>query len=212
MDHSDRALVERCQRGDPQAFEVLIKRYQDKLYNYVYRMVEDPDDAEDVTQEVLVRVYRSLSQFRAQASFQTWLYRIALNLCIDSHRRQERSPQVVRSLEAPVESEAGEREWEVPDWSHNPEQSFLSQELREQVHRALATLPEKLRAVVVLYDIQSFSYEEIAQILRCPVGTVKSRLFNGRAALREALRPYVEGSEVNRDEMSSDKTAHLPVY
>jgi RNA polymerase sigma-70 factor (ECF subfamily) len=211
MDHSDLALVERCQRGDRAAFEALVKRYQDRIYNFVYRMTEDPDEAEDLTQEVFVRVYRSLPRFRGQASFQTWLYRIASNLCIDRHRHQERSPQVVRSLDAPVEGPDGEREFEVPDWQSNPESAFLSQELREQVHRALASLTEKLRVVVVMYDMQGLSYEEIAQILRCPVGTVKSRLFNARAALREALRPYVEGNEVRRHEMSSDQTAHLPV-
>lgn len=211
MDRRDRAFVERCQRGDQAAFEGLVQRYQDKVYNFVCRMIEDPDEAEDVTQEVFVKAYRSLPKFRGQASFQTWIYRIASNLCIDRHRHRERSPQVVRSLDAPLEGHDGEMEFEVPDWQYNPESSFLSQELREEVHQALASLSEKLRLVVVMYDMQGLTYEEIAQVLRCPVGTVKSRLFNARAALREALRPYVEGNEVRRHEMSSDQTAHLPV-
>lgn len=212
MDPTDLALVERCRNGDTRAFEPLVDRYKNKIHNYVSRMIHDPDEAEDVTQEVFVRAFSSLHHFRGQSSFQTWLYRIATNLCVDHHRRQEHRPQVVRSLDAPVEGEDGGLEWEVADWSYNPESVALSREMQEQVHRALGLLSDKLRAVILLHDLQGLSYEEIAQTLQCPLGTVKSRLFNAREALREQLRPYVEGREVTPHEVREDQTVGLPVY
>jgi len=193
MEQSDWALVERCQNDDLQAFEQLVEKYKNKVYNYVYRMLNDPEEAEDITQEVFVRAFAAIKQFRGQASFQTWLYRITVNLCVDCHRRRERGPQVVRSLDAPVEGEKGEVELEVPDWKYNPEAHLLTKELNQQIHLALKQLSEKLRTVILLHDLQGLSYEEIAQIVGCPLGTVKSRLFNARLALREKLRPYLEG-------------------
>lgn len=191
MEPTDLELVERVQHGDLEAFEVLVRRYQHRVYNHVSRMVGPGEDATDLTQDIFVKVYRSLNRFRRQASFQTWLYRVTTNLCVDRHRRSQRAPQVTRSLEAPLETDAGEVETEVPDWDDNPERRMMTQELQQQVKVAILQLSDKLRPVIVMHDLEGQSYEEIAAALRIPLGTVKSRLFNARAALKELLTPYL---------------------
>lgn len=191
MQPTDLELVERVQSGDTEAFGVLVRRYQQRVYSHVCRMTGGGEDAADLTQEVFVKVYNSLNRFRGQASFQTWLFRVTANLCVDRHRRAARAPQVTRSLDAPLAGEDGEFEVEAPDWEQNPEQVLLTAELQQQVRSAILQLSEKLRAVVVMHDLEGLSYEEIAAALGIPVGTVKSRLFNARAALHELLLPYV---------------------
>ncbi len=191
MEPTDLELVERVQQGDLDAFEHLVRRYQHRVYNHVSRMIGAGEDAVDLTQDIFVKVYRSLNRFRGQASFQTWLYRVTANLCVDRHRRNQRAPQVVRSLEAPVETDTGEVEVELPDWDDNPERLMMTRELQQQVKVAILQLSEKLRPVIVMHDLEGHSYEEIAAALEIPLGTVKSRLFNARAALKELLAPYI---------------------
>lgn len=195
MEPTDLELVERVQSGDVESFEVLIRRYQQRVYNQVCRMVRSPEDAADLTQEVFLRIYGSLNRFRGQASFQTWLYRVTANLCVDRHRRAQRTPAVSLSLDAPAETDDGEIDREVADWAGNPESGALSVELQRHVREAVWRLSDKLRAVVVLHDLQGCSYEEIAEALDIPLGTVKSRLFNARAELRRLLADYVRGDE-----------------
>lgn len=189
MEPTDLELVERAQHGDRDAFERLVNRYQHRVFNHVSRMVESPDDAADLTQDIFIKVFRSLNRFRGQASFQTWLYRVTANVCVDRHRRARRSPQLAR----PVETDAGpgEAEPEVPDWDDNPERQMLTSELQQQVKLAILELSDKLRPVIVMHDLEGQSYEEIAAALQIPLGTVKSRLFNARAALKERLQPYL---------------------
>ena len=194
MEPTDLELVERVQSGDVDAFEHLVRRYQHRVYNHVSRMVGAGEDAADLTQDIFIKVYRSLNRFRGQASFQTWLYRVTANLCVDRHRRSQRAPQIARSLEAPVETDSGEVEAEVPDWDENPERQAMTKELQHQVKLGILQLSEKLRPVIVMHDLQGQSYEEIAAALDIPLGTVKSRLFNARAALKELLKPYLGSS------------------
>jgi RNA polymerase sigma-70 factor (ECF subfamily) len=191
---SDLELVERVTSGDVDAYQTLVERYQYRVYNHAARMLGSTDDAADVTQEVFVKTYTTLNQYRGQASFQTWLYRVTANLCVDRHRRRQRLPHVTRSLDAPLETEAGEVEAEVPDWGADPARVALSGELQAKVHAALAALSDKLRAVIVMYDLDGLSYEEIAGALGIPLGTVKSRLFHARAQLRTLLAPYVSAA------------------
>lgn len=190
---SDAELVERVRSGDVDAYELLVLRYQARVYSHVCRMLGNGDEAADVTQEVFVKVYTTLNQFRGQASFQTWLYRVTANLCVDRHRRRLRSPQIGRSLDAPVETDSGEVEAEYPDTDPegSPEDSVLSKELQVRVREAMDQLSEKLKSVMVMHDLDGLSYEEIADVLSIPLGTVKSRLFHARAALKELLEPYV---------------------
>jgi RNA polymerase sigma-70 factor (ECF subfamily) len=184
------SLVERARAGDLEAFERLVAHYQDRVYNYVLRMIYDPMEAQDVAQETFVRAWQGLPRFRGASSFQTWLYRIASNLAIDAARSRKRRGLVTVSLDEPVAGvDSSELEHDLPDEGRYAPAEFLEQEeLRQQVWQAVGELSDKLRPVIVLADLQGLSYGEIAKILGCPVGTVKSRLFNARSQLRDKLR------------------------
>lgn len=183
-------LVERAKQGDLEAFEQLVAHYQDRVYNYVLRMVHDPVEAQDVAQETFLRAYQGLPRFRGASSFQTWLYRIASNLAIDAARSRKRRGIGLVSIDQPLEGEdESEMVRDLPDENeHGPLDEALRQELQREVWRAVGELSDRLRPVVVLSDLQGLSYQEVADILGCPVGTVKSRLFNARNQLREKLR------------------------
>ena len=190
---ADLALVQRAQANDRAAFNEIVLRYKSKVYNYVRRMVASVGDAEDLTQETFVRAYLSIHSFQSRASLNTWLFRIATNLCIDYSRKNKRSQGLVTSL-SQENSEEEETEREIPDTAFDPQRLLLNKELGTQLDQALRELPEKLRTVVLLYDIEGLAYEEIAAIVACPLGTVKSRLFNARTALRNKLAPYLTGA------------------
>jgi RNA polymerase sigma-70 factor, ECF subfamily len=193
------ALVARAKSRDYDAFEELIRLYKDRIYNYVSRMLRDPTEAEDIAQETFIRAFQSLPSFRGVSSFQTWLYRIAGNLAIDCARRRKRRDHQSMSLDEPVGAEDGEMVRELPDPGHGPEGTAEASEIQREVLKAVAELSPKLRPVLVLYDLQGLSYQDIAEILNCPLGTVKSRLFNARAQLKELL-----GSRLPIDEMFHD--------
>lgn len=191
MDTADAVLVRRCQEDDFKAFDEIVARYKDGVYNYIWRMISDRDDVEDLAQEVFVRAFSSIKRFRQESNLRTWLFRIASNICIDKYRRSGTE----KLLRVPFERETDSDSWEpieVADSSQDPSRILDESELRSEIDSALLTLPEKLRSVIVLYDIEGLSYEEIAETLDCPLGTVKSRLFKARLQLRAVLRPYVE--------------------
>lgn len=192
--NSDTVLIARCQKADVAAFNEIVGRYKSKIYNYLYRMTGNAEDAEDLTQEVFVRMYSHIHSFRAEASLSTWLFRIAGNLCVDAFRRKKKERGVVSSLDAPAyhDDEDSHATRDVPDLKAAPETLFSRKELGGQIEAALAKLPPKLRSAVVLHDIEGLAYEEIAAVEGIPLGTVKSRIFNARVALREHLRPYLE--------------------
>ncbi len=189
MPLTDYSLVERCRDNDDAAFSEVVTRYKAKIYNYIYRMTGSADDAEDLTQEVFIRMYTSIDSFRGQSSLNTWLFRIAGNLCIDRFRRtKNRVPAY--SLDEPVGEDAAQTH-EVADHTYEPHRLLENVEMAEQIQMALSKLPEKLRATLLLHDIEGLPYEEIAQIVGCPLGTVKSRLFNARMQLRQQLAGYL---------------------
>jgi len=190
---SDANLVERALDNDLAAFEKLVARYQNKITSYAARMLNDHDEAEDIAQEAFIKAYRSLDSFRGASSFSTWLYRIVTNLCIDRVRQRKRRPQQAYSLDEPLDKEEERGGRDVADFSTEPSKSIEREELRQQVRETVAEMPEKLRAVLLMCDIQGMSYESIAQVLECPIGTVKSRLFHARADLARRLRPYMHG-------------------
>lgn len=199
LTHSDLSLISRCQKADIAAFNEIVARYKTKIYNYLYRMTGNAEDAEDLTQEVFVRMYTNIGSFRAEASLATWLFRIAGNLCVDAFRRSKKERGLVQaSLDAPISRENRDESGgmgatrDVPDWTSEPNLLFARKELGGQIHAALQKLPPKLRSAVILHDIEGLAYEEIAVAENIPLGTVKSRIFNGRVALREHLRPYLE--------------------
>lgn len=192
--HADTALVQRAQANDRAAFNEIVLRYKAKVYNYISRMVRNALDAEDLTQETFVRAYLSIRSFQSRASLNTWLFRIATNLCIDYSRKQKTHLPALSLTQEQGEEVGSDVQRDIPDLAFDPQRLLLNKELGRRLEEALHQLPEKLRTVVLLYDIEGLSYEEIASIVECPLGTVKSRLFNARAALREKLAPYLQGT------------------
>lgn len=172
-------------------FEGLVQAHKNRIYGYICRLTNDSPDAEDITQEVFIRAYQSMHAFRHDASVDTWLYRIATNLVIDRARRAKRAPLMV-----PAAADTDDALGEIPANSRDSDPQATAQlgELQKQVQKAIQSLPAKLRSVVVLHDMEGLSYEEVAQTVGCPVGTVKSRLFNARLLLRRKLQFYMEGS------------------
>ena len=189
--HADAALIQRAQANDRAAFNEIVLRYKSKVYNYISRMVHHPNDAEDLTQETFIRAYSSIRSFQSRASLNTWLFRIATNLCIDYSRKLKTHARTT-SLSVENDADESETQRDIPDASFDPQRLLMNRELGGHLDAALRDLPEKLRTVVLLYDIEGLPYDEISAIVGCPLGTVKSRLFNARASLREKLTPYLK--------------------
>lgn len=173
-------------------FEKQVKTYEKAFYHFAYRLTGNHDDAEDLTQEALLKAYRAFHRFQAGTAFDRWVYQIIYRLFIDQYRKKRRRPFVASLDEAPPHLEQ-EKAKEVPDHSKLPEDFALRHELGETIQKALLRLPEEFRVAVVLCDIQGFSYEEISNILQCSLGTVRSRIHRGRRQLREHLHPYLNG-------------------
>ena len=186
-DALDAATMERLRRKDLEAFGRVVDAYQSRVFGFVRRMVPTGEDAEDVTQEVFLKAYRSFDSFDGRCSLRTWLFRIAHNLCIDRARRRRRAPEWVSLTPdddlAPVE---------IADDRGSPEAGVLSGELAALVERAIGTMSDKLRSVLLLHDREEMAYDEIAAALGIPVGTVKSRLFLARAHLQKSLQGYLD--------------------
>ena len=174
-------LVQEARRGSHDALEALVRAYQKPIYNYTYRMTGNRQDAQDLTQETLVRVCTSIGGFQGQARFSSWVYRIAWNLCVDRLRRQRRT----LSLDATLGEE--DLVWQVPDRAPGPEVLAEQADLGQAIQRGLERLSYEHRSVVILHDMRQLTYGEVAETLKCPVGTVKSRLSRARAVLRGVL-------------------------
>ena len=178
-------IIRLAGEGDRSAFEQIVLEYQKKIYSTVLRMCGNADDAFDLTQEVFIRVYNSLSGFRGQSSFTTWLYRICANICIDYGRKKSRQP-----LSMTIDSDDTEEntEYAVPDESFSPERIFEQKEIRRAVEEGLLQLSPEHRQILVLREIDQLSYEEIAAVLHIEIGTVRSRISRARMQLREILQ------------------------
>ena len=181
----DRALVERATHGDREAFGTLVQRHQDRVFNLAYQVVRNREDALDVAQEAFVKAFASLSSFKGEASFTTWMHRIVVNLAIDCLRRRRRGDPVGYDdrLALPEDGEAG---FAVPD---DPERTLETRQVRSLLARGIEALPPAHRAVLVLREIEGLSYEEIARVVGCNLGTVMSRLFYARRKLQKVLQP-----------------------
>lgn len=180
----DDLLIKRAANGDEQAFEKLLLAHQKNVYNLCYRMVQDPDDALDLSQEAFLKAWRSLSTYQFDAAFSTWLYRLTTNVCIDFLRRRTR--QAHTSLTAEDDEEEG-REFSVPDPAPGPEEQAITNDRKQAVSDAMQKLPEDYRLVLQLRVVEDLPYEQIAQIMQVPVGTVKSRLSRARLQLKKIL-------------------------
>ena len=190
MARSSAVRADQYTREEIAHYEAIVQRYARHVYNIAYRMAGNEADAGDLVQEAFLRVYRALRRVEADAPLERWLYRIVSNLHIDLLRKRPRTR--VESLDAPVETARGEVSREIADLESSPEAILDREQLDAAIQRALGTLPQELRLVVVLSDIEGLAYEEIATMLRIPLGTVKSRLHRARQALQQRLRPYVE--------------------
>ncbi len=189
-DRSDQALVQRVQNGDQQAFALLVAKYQRRIFRLVSRFVRDPAAAEDVAQETFLRAYRAIGRFRGDSQFYTWLYRIAVNTAKRNAIAGQRSPILQESATFTDGEETFSREQQLTTMD-TPEAVMASREIADTVNAAMDALPEELRTAIALREIEGLSYDEIAQLMRCPVGTVRSRIFRAREAIARELRPLL---------------------
>ncbi len=192
----DQLLVQRVQQGDKRAFDLLVSKYQRKLGRLLSRFIRDPGEVEDVTQEAFIKAYRALPNFRGDSAFYTWLYRIGINTA--------KNYLVSMGRRAPTSTEMDAEEAETMDSGeqlrdlNTPENQLMSRQVGETVNQTLEQLPEELRMALTLREIEGLSYEEIATVMECPVGTVRSRIFRAREAVAEKLRPLLGTSKDRR--------------
>ena len=194
----DAALVERVKRGDVRAFEMLVVKYQRRIERLIGRMVRDVDLVADIAQETFIRAYRALPQFRAESAFYTWLYRIAVNTAKKALVDMKRDPIVVNSALGGEDDDETYRGGMEPTDGETPEALLASKEIAATVNAAIAALSEDLRQAITLREIEGLSYEEISDVMTCPLGTVRSRIFRAREAIAERLRPLLDTREGNR--------------
>ncbi|HKU15812.1 MAG TPA: RNA polymerase sigma factor RpoE [Steroidobacteraceae bacterium] len=189
QDDSDQQLVERVQAGDKAAFDLLVRKYQHRVLKLVSRFVSDAAEAEDVAQEAFLKAYRALASFRGDSAFYTWLYRIAINTAKNALVSNRRRPvDFDLDLQDPEQYDRHARLKE----GDTPEGVLLTEEIRNVVERAMEQLPEDLRTAIVLRELEGLSYEEIAEAMDCPVGTVRSRIFRAREAIDRKLKPLLD--------------------
>ncbi|MGB5177968.1 MAG: RNA polymerase sigma factor RpoE [Gammaproteobacteria bacterium] len=185
----DQALVERVQKGDKQAFDVLVLKYQNKIIQLIYRYVHDPDEARDVAQDAFIKAYKAIDRFRGDSAFYTWIYRIAINTAknhlVASGRRPPKNDIDAQDAEQ-YEGAIGLKEYATP------ERLLLKDEIQTAIAKAIDELPDDLRTAIILRELEGLSYEEIAQTMECPIGTVRSRIFRARDAIDTRLKPLLD--------------------
>jgi RNA polymerase sigma-70 factor (ECF subfamily) len=189
QDENDQQLVQRVQKGDRSAFDLLVLKYQHRVLKLVGRFVSNPAEAEDVAQDAFLKAYRALPSFRGESAFYTWLYRIAINTAKNSLVATRRRPvDFDLDLQDPDQFDRHAKLKEID----TPERVLLTEEIRQVVQGAMEQLPEDLRTAIVLRELDGLSYEEIAEAMDCPVGTVRSRIFRAREAIDKRLKPLLD--------------------
>lgn len=196
---ADAPLIERVKRGDVKAFEMLVVKYQRRIERLIGRMVRDTDLVQDIAQETFIRAYRAIPQFRGESAFYTWLYRIAVNAAKKALVEMKRDPIVTESARAgrDEDDETSRVENELSD-GETPEALLASKEIAATVNASIDALSEDLRQAITLREIEGLSYEEIAEVMNCPIGTVRSRIFRAREAIALKLRPLLDTREGDR--------------
>ena len=195
---SDLDLVQRVKNGDKEAFNLLVLKYQRKVGRLVRRLVSNSDEADDVVQDAFIKAYRALPQFRGDSAFYTWLYRIAVNTAKNHLVSRGKRPISLSEL---TSNEGGDESFEVPVVTidnNTPEAELMSRQIAEAVNRAVSALPEELQTALSLREIDGLSYEEIAEAMNCPIGTVRSRIFRAREAVAAELKPLLNASPDRR--------------
>ena len=192
----DRQLVERAQRGDKRAFELLVEKYQRKLARLLSRFIRNPAEVDDVAQDAFIKAYRALPSFRGDSAFYTWLYRIGINTAKNYLVSMGRRAPTVTDFDA-EEAETFDDGEQLRD-INTPESMLMSKQVAETVNEAMESLPDELRTAIQLREIEGLSYEEIASIMNCPIGTVRSRIFRARDAIAAKLRPLIDAGDDKR--------------
>ncbi len=192
----DQQLVERVQRGDKAAFDLLVAKYQRKIFRLLSRLIRDSAEIEDVAQEAFIKAYRALPNFRGDSAFYTWLYRIAINTAKNYLVSQGR--RAPTSTETEIEDAETFDDGDYLRDLNTPDSMLLTKQVAEAVNRAIDQLPEDLRTAIVLRELEGLSYEEIAESMQCPIGTVRSRIFRAREAIAAELRPILDTAEDKR--------------
>ncbi|MDH5483883.1 MAG: RNA polymerase sigma factor RpoE [Gammaproteobacteria bacterium] len=185
----DQALVERVQQGDKRAFDILVLKYQQRIINLVSRFVRNSDEVQDVAQEAFIKAYRALKNFRGDSAFYTWMYRIAINTAknylVSSGRRVTTSAVDAQDAE----------QYDSGDWLREyatPERELLAEEIKQVINKTIVELPDDLKDAITLREMEGLSYEDIAEVMDCPIGTVRSRIFRAREAIDIKLRPLLD--------------------
>lgn len=186
---TEQMLLEQCRRQNFDAFSQIVDAYQHRVFGFVKRMVGTVEEAEDIAQEVFVRAFQNIGRFDGRCNLRTWLFRIAHNLCIDQSRKKGRHMAAGSLVDA-----ENEQEIDVLDERWNPEAIIMTEELHRVVEKSIESMSEKLRTVLLLHDQEELPYEELAQLLDLPIGTVKSRLFLARQHIANTVRNYLEGT------------------
>lgn len=187
-EHLDEELVARVQRGDKKAFDMLVIKYQHKIIQLVNRYIKDPSEAQDVAQEAFIKAYRALDSFRGDAAFYTWLYRIAINTAKNYLQARSR-----RNTNFEVDIQNAEKVENAPQLQdlESPDNYLANEQIIETIKQAISLLPEEMRTAIMLREFEGMSYEEIAEAMNCPIGTVRSRIFRAREAIDEKLTPLL---------------------
>lgn len=191
----DNIIVQQIKEGKIESFEILVERYQKQVYNIAYRYTGNRDDAYDLSQEAFLKAYKGIGNFRQDSSFKTWIYHIAANVCRDYLRKDTKVYKV--SIDEPVQSEHGDMEKQLTDNSIGPDEIYENKELSEFVQGIINDLQQEYKEVIILREMQQLSYEEIAEVLSCSIGTVKSRLNRARKILRDKI--IVAGEQLKID-------------
>lgn len=187
----DQVLVERVQKGDKKAFDILVLKYQHKVLKLIARYIHDPSEAMDVAQEAYIKAYRALPGFRGDSAFYTWLYRIAINTAKNHLVARSRRPPNADIDASDAEQFDGDGAMALKEHA-TPEQLIFRDELEKVIYEAIAALPEDLRTAITLREFEGMSYEEIAETMECPVGTVRSRIFRAREAIENRIKPMLK--------------------
>lgn len=186
METKENVLIEKSKKGDIHAFETLIEAYQKKVFNIAFGMLHNYEDANDAAQEVFIRVFKSIKNFKGESSFSTWLYRITANVCLDELRKRKNKNVV--SIDEDITLEEGEISRQIIDDSPTPDIVAEKNELRKIIYNAISELSEEHKTVIVLRELHGFSYDEISEMIKCPQGTVKSRISRARNILKNILK------------------------
>ena len=197
-ENTDMMLVERTVAGDQKAFELLVIKYEKRIQRLIGRMVRDVDLVEDIAQDTFIRAYRALPQFRGDAQFYTWLYRIAVNTAKKALMDLKRNPTVSENFFKSDDDDETSRIENEQTSSETPEAVLASKEIAEMVNAAMDALPEELRQAITLREIEGLSYEEISLAMNCPIGTIRSRIFRAREAISQKIKPLLENQSGKR--------------